>query len=255
MVTKKANGILLGRSLVSVGKKKGGARFVFVPLDQIANGTVYVPFGGVLANPFPGPAKAYAGDLFDYRTDENGENPTLYLLKTYKVAAVVDAEDKAFDSGKTIYIERSRYSHIPFVGDTLCLEPQTIGGASQNFTVVAVEKEELSGQKVWKLTFDGAIYDEDSDINKGSILVEGDGKGSMLIKNINTLTPNDLDFVWDPSADPTDDDDYENARYHIPVVLGGIMYTNRMSPLPKCVLKLNPSKVNGWFVLGGDWGF
>lgn len=241
MVTKDANGILLGRSLVSVGKKKGGARFVFVPLDQIANGTVYVPFGGLLANPFPGAAKAYAGDLFDYRTDDKGENPELYLLKTYKVVSV---------SGTTVNIERGKFSHIPFVGDKLGVAPAEIGGAMTAAKVTAVTKTEEGGKKVWALTMDSAI-----DASADDVLVEADEENKMLVKQINTLTPNDLDFVWNPSADPTDDDDYENARYHIPVVLGGIMYTHRMSPLPECVLKLNPSKVNGWFVLGGDWGF
>lgn len=252
MVTKKSNGILLGRSLVSVGKNKGGARFVFVPLDQIANGTVYVPFGGLLANPFPGAAKAYAGDLFDYRTDDKGENPTLYLLKTYKVVSVST-------NGKTVTIERSRFSHIPFVGDKLGVAPEEIGGEMLPVTVAAVTKTEVSGQKVWELTLSDALKKASGETSvmaaKDDILVEADDDDNMLVKHINTLTPNDLDFVWEPSADPLDDDDYENARYHIPVVLGGIMYTHRMSPLPPCVLKLNPSKVNGWFVLGGDWGF
>lgn len=252
MVTKDANGILLGRSLVSVGKKKGGARFVFVPLDQIANGTVYVPFGGMLANPFPGAAKAFAGDLFDFRTDDKGENPELYLLKTYKVVSVSE-------NAKTVNIERGKFSHIPFVGDVLGVAPDEIGGEMTSATVLGVTKTEVSGTKTWELTLSDALKKKDgeSTVNAAAndILVEADADSKMLVKQINTLTPNDLDFVWSPAADPADDDDYENARYHIPVVLGGIMYTHRMSPLPPCVLKLNPSKVNGWFVVGGDWGF
>lgn len=241
MVTKAANGILLGRSIVSVGKTHGGARFVFVPLDQIANGTVFVPFGGKLQNPFPGAAKAFAGDLFDYRTDDKAENPKLYLLKTYEVVAA---------SGTSVSIARDGFRHIPFVGDKLGVAPAEIGGAMTAGNVIAVTKTTVDSQKVWTLTFDADIH-----ANKGDVLVEADGENKMLVKHINTLTPNDLDFVWSNAADPDDEDEFEDARYIIPVVLGGIMYTHRMSVLPECVKKLNPSKVNGWFVVGGDWGF
>lgn len=241
MVTKAANGILLGRSIVSVGKTHGGARFVFVPLDQIANGTVFVPFGGKLQNPFPGAAKAFAGDLFDYRTDDKAENPKLYLLKTYEVVAA---------NGTAVSIARDGFRHIPFVGDKLGVAPAEIGGAMTAGNVIAVTKTTVDGQKVWTLTFDADIH-----ANKGDVLVEADGENNMLIKQINTLTPNDLDFVWSNAADPDGEDEFEDARYIIPVVLGGIMYTHRMSVLPECVKKLNPSKVNGWFVVGGDWGF
>lgn len=241
MVTKAANGILLGRSIVSVGKTHGGARFVFVPLDQIANGTVFVPFGGKLQNPFPGAAKAFAGDLFDYRTDDKAENPKLYLLKTYEVVAA---------SGTSVSIARDGFRHIPFVGDKLGVAPAEIGGAMTAGNVIAVTKTTVDGQKVWTLTFDADIH-----ASKGNVLVEADGENNMLVKHINTLTPNDLDFVWSNAADPDDEEEFEDARYIIPVVLGGIMYTHRMSVLPECVKKLNPSKVNGWFVVGGDWGF
>lgn len=242
MATKAANGVLLGRSLVSVGKKKGGVRDVFVPLDGIFNGDVAVPFGGMLKNPFPGAAKAFAGDLFYFKTDDKGENPELFLLKTYKVLSA---------SGTTLNIERDGFKHIPFVGDHIGVAPEEIGGAMTAVADVnAVTKTEIDGQKVWALTMSKAVT-----AAKGDILVEAGSDDKMLVKKINTLTPNDLDFVWNPSADPDDDTDYENGRYHLPVVLGGIMYTHKMSPLPECVLKLNPSKVNGWFVVGGDWGF
>lgn len=241
MVTTKQNGILLGRALVAAKKKLGGVRNVFVPLDGIFNGTVYVPFGGKLMNPFPGVAKAYAGDLFYYKTDEKAENPELYLLKTYEVTSA---------SGTTVNIVRDGFHHIPFVGDTLMVAPEEIGGAGNDFTVVAVAKTTDNGKDVWALTLSSA---PSTAPKEGDILVESDGEGNMLVKDVNTLTPNDLDFVFEPVADPSDMEDYDDARYHIPVVLGGIMYTHKMSPMPKCVLDLNTSKVNGWFVMGA-WG-
>ena len=66
----------------------------------------------------------------------------------------------------------------------------------------------------------------------------------MLVKNINAVTPVDCDMFDAPAVD---DNDFDGARYTLTPALGGIMYTNKMSPLPACVLKLNQSKVNGWF--------
>ena len=48
-------------------------------------------------------------------------------------------------------------------------------------------------------------------------------------------------------APATDDEDFDNARYSFTPALGGLMYTNKMSPLPACVKALNKSDVNGWF--------
>lgn len=244
MITRNTNGILIGRSIVSVGKRHGGARNVFVPLDENANGTVNAPFGGVLQNPFPGAAKAYAGDLFEYRTDENGVNPKLYMLKTFEVVSV---------SGTTVNIVRDGYHHIPFVGDKLGVAPEKLGGAMTAQTVTKVVEATVDSQKVWALTLDKALT-----ATAGAILVEADDDNTMMVKRINSLTPNDLDFVWsEASRTPADmdDDDYDSARYVIPVVFGGHMFISRMSPLPKCVLDVNPAQVNGWYTVGGNWGF
>jgi hypothetical protein len=51
--------------------------------------------------------------------------------------------------------------------------------------------------------------------------------------------------MFDAAA--TGDEDFDGARYSYTPALGGIMYINKMSPMPACVLKLNKVNVNGWY--------
>lgn len=220
------NGVLFGRTLIQQRGELGGARAVFVKLQGVKNELVFPTFGGQLKNPFKGVAKIYAGDLFEFRTDEKGVNPELYILKTYKVKSV---------SGSTVTLYKDGYKHIPFVGDKLGVAPEEIGGEMTSATVTAVKSE----ANTWVLTVSDTISASD-----GDILVEADASGKMLVKAINAVAPCDYDFVYNPAAD---EDDYEGARYHIAPALGGLMYIHKMSPLPECVLALNKCNINGWF--------
>ncbi len=223
-------GYFRGRKTIQRRASVGGARSVFVKLQGNKNELVYPTFGGFIQNPFKGAAKMFAGDLIEYRTDENGVNPEVYFLKTYLVKSV---------SGNTVNVVRDGYKHIPFVGDKIGVAPEEIGGAMTAATVNAVAKTVVDGVDVWALTMSGTITAEE-----GDVLVEADTNGKMLVKAINAVAPTDLDMGDVPA---TGDDDFDGARYSYTPALGGIMYVNKMSPLPACVLKLNIAKVNGWF--------
>lgn len=223
-------GYFRGRKTIQRRASVGGARSVFVKLQGNKNELVYPTFGGFIQNPFKGAAKMFAGDLIEYRTDENGVNPEVYFLKTYLVKSV---------SGNTVNVVRDGYKHIPFVGDKLGVAPEEIGGAMTAATVNAVAKAVVDGVDVWALTMSGAVAAEE-----GDVLVEADAEGKMLVKAINAVAPTDLDMGDAPA---TGDEDFDGARYSYTPALGGIMYVNKMSPLPECVLKLNIAKVNGWF--------
>lgn len=226
-------GVFRGRKTIQRSATIGGARSVFVKLQGNKNELVYPTFGGYIMNaPKGAPFKFFAGDLVEYRTDENGVNPEIYILKTYKVVSV---------SGTTVNILNDGYKHVPFVGDKLGVAPDEIGGEMTAATVVAVKNAEIGGQKVWAITTNSALT-----TSKDDVLVEADADGKMLVKNINAVCPTDLD-MFDAAADMTDDEDFENARYSYTPALGGIMYINKMSPLPACVLKLNKVNVNGWY--------
>ena len=223
-------GVFRGRKLIQKRGEVGGAKSVFVKLQGIKNELVYPTFGGFIKNPFKGAAKLFAGDLCEYRTNEDGVKPEVYILKTYLVESA---------SGTTVNIVKDGYKHIPFVGDKLGVAPEEIGGAMTAATVNAVAKAVVDGVDVWALTMSGAVAAEE-----GDVLVEAGADGKMLVKAINAVAPTDLDMGDAPA---TGDEDFDGARYSYTPALGGIMYVNKMSPLPECVLKLNIAKVNGWF--------
>lgn len=223
-------GYFRGRKTIQRSATVGGARSVFVKLQGNKNELVYPTFGGYIKNPFKGAAKLFAGDLIEYRTDGNGLNPEIYILKTYKVVSV---------SGSTVNILNDGYKHIPFVGDKIGVAPDEIGGAVEAVTVTAVKEAEAEGKKVWAVTTSGTLTASADDV-----LVEVGEDGNMIVKEINAVAPTDLDMFDAPA---TGDEDFDGARYSYTPALGGIMYINKMSPLPECVKKLNKSNINGWF--------
>lgn len=225
-------GVFRGRKTIQSSGTIGGARSVFVKLQGNKNELVYPTFGGYIMNPPKGaPFKFFAGDLVWYNTDENGVNPKIYILKTYQVVSA---------SGTTVNILNDGFKHTPFVGDKIGVAPEEVGGEMTAATVTAVKNAEVGGKKVWAVTTDSALSTKE-----GDILVEADTDGKMLVKNINAVTPVDLDMF--DAGIAVEADDYDGARYSFTPALGGLMYTNKMSPLPACVKKLNLSKVNGWF--------
>ena len=224
-------GVFRGRKTIQRSATIGGARSVFVKLQGNKNELVYPTFGGYIMNaPKGAPFKFFAGDLVEYRTDANGVNPEIYILKTYKVVSA---------SGTTVNILNDGFKHVPFVGDKIGVAPEEIGGEMTAVTITAVNNAEVGGKKVWAVTTSSALTTKADDV-----LVEADADGNMLIKNINAVCPTDLD-MFDATA--TGDEDFDGARYSYTPALGGIMYINKMSPMPACVLKLNKVNVNGWY--------
>ena len=153
------------------------------------------------------------------------------MLKTYLVVSV---------SGTTVNIARDPYKHVPFVGDKLGVAPETIGGAMTAATVNAVNKAVVGDVEVCALTMSAAL----AGAKTGDVLVEAGADNKMVVKAINAVAHADMDMLDAPA---TGDEDFDGARYSYTPALGGIMYINKMSPLPACVLALNQAKVNGWY--------
>lgn len=228
-------GVFMGTTLIQEKGSFGGAKSVFVKLQGQKNNLVFPTFGGELKNPFPGQAKIFAGDLFEFRTDEKGLNPELYLLKTYEVAA-------ASSSQLTVMVVRDGYKHIPFVGDVLMKAPDTFDATGAAYTVKKVEEKTNDGKAVWELTFETTL----GELSVGDILVEAaseNASGKMKVQNPNTVAPNDYDCFYMPATSKNKN----GARYLLTPALHGTMYISRMSPMPKVVLDINKSRVNGWF--------
>lgn len=231
MIGETQYGAFRGRKLIQQRGEIGGTRSVFVKVKGIKNELVYPTFGGKIMNPPKGNGfKMFAGDLCWYKTDDKGVNPEIYLLKTYLVESV---------AGSVVNIVKDGYKHVPFVGDKIGVAPAEIGGAMTAATITKVEVAKVGNVAVWACTTDSALTAE-----KGDVLVEANDEGKMLVEVVNGVVDCDADML---DAGATADNKFEGARYHYTPALGGIMYTYKMSPMPECVLKLNESKINGWF--------
>ena len=223
-------GAFRGRKLIQRRGEVGGAKSVFVKLQGIKNELVYPTFGGQIKNPFKGAAKMFAGDLCEYRTNDKGVKPEIFILKTYLVESV---------SGSVVNIVKDGYKHIPFVGDKIGVAPDEIGGAVTAVTINSIKVAKVGEVDVWACTCSATL-----DAEKGDVLVEAGEDGKMMVKAINGVFDADADMLDAPA---TGDEDFDGARYLYTPALGGIMYAHKMSPMPKCVLDLNIAKVNGWF--------
>lgn len=229
-------GVFRGTTLMQTSGNIGGARSVFVKVQGIKNELVYPTFGGMLMNPPKGVGfKFFAGDLFYFDFDENGTNPILYLLKTYEVHSVSDT---------TVNIVKDGYRHKPFVGDLIGVAPETIGGEMTAATITAVSATKIGTQEVWACTMSSALT-----ATQGNVLVEAvtiDDSTTMLVKKITGVADCDGDIFYEGT---TSDEEFDKARYFYTPAMGGVMYINKMSPLPACVKAVNESKYNGWFAV------
>lgn len=257
-----------GLSLIQTNGKIGGDRNVFVNLVDVMSDNAQPHIGGKVMNPPKGPAKMWAGDLCEYRTTGHPNNldPEVYLLRTFKVADDVS-------SSTTVYIEQldakgDPYRHKPFVGDVLMVAPDVIGGEGTAVKVMAVASTTVTiggkSVKVWALTVSAAMS-----ISKGDILVEAENftEGTsatkkMLVKTINGIIQCDITFTTGNenisgigvTRDGTtgeitsvSDDDFYKARYQWTPVLGGLMWIDKMCPMPQCVLDLNLCNIPGQY--------
>lgn len=227
-------GTFRGTTLRQSKGKYGGARSVFAKFKGIKNELVYPYNGGMIQNPPKGEGfKFFAGDLMEFRTNENYAKPEVYLLKTYLVESV---------SGSVVNIVKDGFKHTPFVGDKIGVAPEEIGGAMTATTITKVEVTKVGDVDVWACTTDSALTAE-----KGDVLVEADEDGNMLVKQINAFADCDGDLPYDATVG---DDEFEKTKYlYTPAVGGVYIYIHKMSPIPACVKKVNVSQFNGLFKL------
>lgn len=229
-------GSFLGRTLISESGEMGGSRFVFVKLQGKKNELVGPTFGGQLKNPFKTGGKFFAGDLLEFRANQYGLEPEIYLLKTF----VVKAQDGS--DAKKVSLVKDGYKHVPCVGDILMKAPSVIGGTGTAYAITSVTVNATTGN--WDVEFGTSI----GTLTEGDILVEAKAAGTgkeMLVKNINAVAPCDYDVLYPGNG--TTSNVANEARYYFTPALGGLMYIHRMSPMPQCVLDLNRCNVNGWF--------
>lgn len=220
--------VYAGGVLVQASGKVGGSRHVFLEfLTSGKNVLVKDPISYVIANPFKGFAKLYAGDLLQC----DPATKKAYILKVYKVNAAVAA------AATEVQIVRDGYTHRPFVGDVLMVAPSEASGTGTAVTVTAVTKSD----GYWTVTLSAAL----GALEKGAILVEGDVAGDSakpVVTKPNRFTATDLDFAYSPVED---EDTNEGARYlytpYYPTELAA-MWKEKMSPMPAYIESLNKAR-------------
>lgn len=231
-------GVFMGRTLLQQSGQIGGKKYVFVKMQGDKNELVHPPLGCLLLNPFKNGGKFFAGDLVEYRTDGTG-----IILKSFSVVKAAAATDTA------IRVLKTAFTHKPCVGDILMKAPTTLTATGTGIAVTSVttSTEVVAGNTVdcYVLTVSASGV-----LAVGDILVEADKAGagaSMLCKNPNMQLAYDLDCVYDANTDTNDLT--TGAKYLFSPILGKLAYTDRMSAIPACVLALNKSRVDGWFLI------
>lgn len=233
-------------------KKLRGGRWVWVK-DSNGENRNNILLGGTIANPNKGFGHLWAAQLMQYTPGQ-----PMLIFRSFKLKA--DAAANA----TTIYIDGDGYSDAPEVGQYLMVAPDAT-------EVVSMEADTETGAvTVTKTTYTGTYakvtgvtYDETNQkfevtlenklssakIDAGTILVEADkakdtestGSAPVLCPKPNIFNEADRDML------PTDGYGFQNANYSVSGVYNKQAWIAKMQPLPKYVLALNKSLIDGIF--------
>lgn len=233
-------------------KKLRGGRWVWVK-DSNGENRNNILLGGTIANPNKEFGHLWAAQLMQYTPGQ-----PMLIFRSFKLKA--DAAANA----TTIYIDGDGYSDAPEVGQYLMVAPDAT-------EVVSMEADTETGAvTVTKTTYTGTYakvtgvtYDETNQkfevtlenklstakIDAGTILVEADkakdtestGSAPVLCPKPNVFNEADRDML------PTEGYGIQNANYSVSGVYNKQAWIAKMQPLPKYVLALNKSLIDGIF--------
>lgn len=233
-------------------KKLRGGRWVWVK-DSNGENRNNILLGGTIANPNKGFGHLWAAQLMQYTPGQ-----PMLIFRSFKLK--VDASANA----TTIYIDGDGYSDAPEVGQYLMVAPDDTEVVSMKANTdtgdVTVTKTTYTGTYA-KVT--GVTYDETNQkfevtlenklstakIDAGTILVEADkakdtgstGSAPVLCPKPNVFNEADRDML------PTEGYGIQNANYSVSGVYNKQAWIAKMQPLPKYVLALNKSLIDGIF--------
>ena len=233
-------------------KKLRGGRWVWVK-DSNGENRNNILLGGTIANPNKGFGHLWAAQLMQYTPGQ-----PMLIFRSFKLKA--DAAANA----TTIYIDGDGYSDAPEVGQYLMVAPDATEVVSMKANTdtgdVTVTKTTYTGTYA-KVT--GVTYDETNQkfkvtlenklstakIDAGTILVEADkakdtestGSAPVLCPKPNVFYEADRDML------PTEGYGFQNANYSVSGVYNKQAWIAKMQPLPKYVLALNKSLIDGIF--------
>lgn len=233
-------------------KKLRGGRWVWVK-DSNGENRNNILLGGTIANPNKGFGHLWAAQLMQYTPGQ-----PMLIFRSFKLKAEATA------NATTIYIDGDGYSDAPEVGQYLMVAPDATEVVSMKANTengdVTVTKTTYTGTYA-KVT--GVTYDETNQkfevtlenklstdkIDAGTILVEADkakdtkstGSAPVLCPKPNVFNEADRDML------PTEGYGFQNANYSVSGVYNKQAWIAKMQPLPKYVLALNKSLIDGIF--------
>lgn len=233
-------------------KKLRGGRWVWVK-DSNGENRNNILLGGTIANPNKGFGHLWAAQLMQYTPGQ-----PMLIFRSFKLKADATA------NATTIYIDGDGYSDAPEVGQYLMVAPDATEVVSMKADTstgaVTVTKTTYTGTYA-KVT--GVTYDETNQkfevtlenklstakINAGTILVEADkakdtgstGSAPVLCPKPNVFNEADRDML------PAEGYGLQNANYSVSGVYNKQAWIAKMQPLPKYVLALNKSLIDGIF--------
>lgn len=233
-------------------KKLRGGRWVWVK-DSNGENRNNILLGGTIANPNKGFGHLWPAQLMQYTPGQ-----PMLIFRSFKLKAEATA------NATTIYIDGDGYSDAPEVGQYLMVAPDATEVVSMKANAekgdVTVTKTTYTGTYA-KVT--GVTYDETNQkfevtlenklstakINAGTILVEADkakdtestGSAPVLCPKPNVFNEADRDML------PTEGYGFQNANYSVSGVYNKQAWIAKMQPLPKYVLALNKSLIDGIF--------
>ena len=233
-------------------KKLRGGRWVWVK-DSNGENRNNILLGGTIANPNKGFGHLWAAQLMQYTPGQ-----PMLIFRSFKLKA--DAAANA----TTIYIDGDGYSDAPEVGQYLMVAPDATEVVSMKANTetgdVTVTKTTYTGTyaKVTSVTYDETNQKFEvtlenklstAKIDAGTILVEADkakdtgstGSAPVLCPKPNVFNEADRDML------PTDGYGFQNANYSVSGVYNKQAWIAKMQPLPKYVLALNKSLIDGIF--------
>lgn len=237
-------------------KKVRGGKWVWVK-DSNGENRNNILLGGTIANPNKGFGHLWAAQLMQYTPSQ-----PILIFRSFKLQA--DAAANA----TTIYIEGDGFSDAPEIGQYLMVAPDatTVVTSVADTTSGAITTTEADYTGTYaKVT--GVTYDEankkfavtlanalaSAKIDAGTILVEADAAADVALEGSATgvckvLCPKPNIFnEADRDLLPTDGYGFQNANYSVSGVYNKQAWIAKMQPLPKYVLALNKSLIDGIF--------
>lgn len=235
-------------------KKVRGGRWVWVK-DSNGENRNNILLGGTIANPNKGFGHLWAAQLMQYTPGQ-----PMLIFRSFKLKA--DAAANA----TTIYIDGDGYSDAPEVGQYLMVAPDATEVVSMKADTetgaVTTTKTTYTGTyaKVTGVTYDDTNQKfevtlenklSSAKIDAGTILVEADkakdtestGSAPVLCPKPNIFNEADRDML------PTEGYGFQNANYSVSGVYNKQAWIAKMQPLPKYVLALNKSLIDGIFLI------